>query len=116
MDAKNIKTRYVAIEPKEDGCNYIKQQLYYSKGGPNMFTYKNEQRGYYISVTPVKREDYFESFTAFAGYKKLIHPVARQSAKAEQIALGMFDENVEEIMATCFSDYTVIDPKGEVAD
>lgn len=75
---------YLELVPNEQ-ATHLKVRLYYSLGGMNMFTYKQEPRGYYLSVTPVKREkrDYctMESFAAFTGTKQLVLPVSRQSAK-----------------------------------
>lgn len=69
---------------------YIRETLYYSLGGYNYFSYKQESRGYYISVTPVTRESrggvVMESYTAFTGTKICVHPVQRKSAKAAKIA------------------------------
>ena len=62
---------------------YIKLYTYYKKDGMNYFTYKNEARGYYLSVTPVERARGFESFVAFTGFKVLLKEVTRASKKAE---------------------------------
>ena len=74
--------------------NYIKVEFYYSKGGMNYMTYKNEKRGYYISVTPVKREDRgsycMESYVGFSGFKDCLLEVTRQSKKAEETAREIF--------------------------
>ena len=62
---------------------YIKVYTYYKKDSMNYFTYKNEARGYYLSVTPVERARGFESFVAFTGFKVLLKEVTRASKKAE---------------------------------
>ena len=62
---------------------YIKLYSYYKKDTMNYFTYKNEARGYYLSVTPVERVRSFESFVAFTGFKVLLKEVTRASKKAE---------------------------------
>ena len=62
---------------------YIKLYTYYKKDAMNYFTYKNEARGYYLSVTPVERARGFESFVAFTGFKVLLKEVTRASKKAE---------------------------------
>ena len=74
----------------------IKTQVYYNKGGANHFSGRTEERGYYLSVSPVKREErdniVIESFTAYSGVKMLILPVKRQSDKAYQQAVELAKE------------------------
>lgn len=74
------------------GYTHLKCTLYYSLGGVNYFTYKNEGRGYYVSVTPVERGEYFESATAFTGYKQLVQPCTRKSKKQQEIAEEKYSE------------------------
>jgi hypothetical protein len=70
-------------EKLENSNIELKIELYYKKDG---------ERGYYLSVSPVKREFQgnivIESYTAFSGYKKLILPVKRQSDKGYDLALS----------------------------
>lgn len=79
---------------KSGDVTHLRVEVYYSLGGYNLFTYKQEPRGYYLSVTPVGRSErgnvVMESYCAFTGIKKLILPVNRQSPKrmAEAIALS----------------------------
>jgi RimJ/RimL family protein N-acetyltransferase len=58
----------IANSPKE-----LKIEVRYNKGGMNYFTSRNEERGYYLSVTPVERtkgEGYTsESYVGFSGVK-----------------------------------------------
>lgn len=65
---------------------HIKVELFYSKGGYNYFTGKEEKRGVYVSFCPVSREvrDGYtmESFFAFSGVKFLIKEMKRKSQKA----------------------------------
>jgi hypothetical protein len=55
---------------------HLKVAVYYSKDGLNYATYKEEPKGYWLSVTPVKREvqgDYIiETMTGFSGYRCFI--------------------------------------------
>ena len=79
------------IELKENAkATHICVEMRYNLGGFNCFTYTQEKRGYYLHVTPVKRESRngytMESFTAFSGYKQLLKEVTRKSAKAEAAA------------------------------
>lgn len=66
---------------------YILVEVRYNKGGTNLFTYKNESRGYYISASPIERENkggyFLESYMGFSGYKSLYKEVSRASKKAE---------------------------------
>lgn len=78
------------IPAKGHGVNNLKVDLYYSLGGMNYFTYKNEARGYYLSVTPVEVSEYHgckcESTTLMTGVKKLVKEVSRQSKRAAEEA------------------------------
>ena len=79
------------IPAKGPQINNLKVEVYYSLGGTNWFTYKNEPRGYYLSVTPVDRSDrggyMCESTTLGRGVKKLVKEVSRQSKKAAEEAI-----------------------------
>lgn len=76
-------TKELRIPVSADGRkeNTMTLQVYYSKGGVNLWTYKNEQRGYYISVQPEYRHGCCVEMTCFTGYKKLVEPATRFSAK-----------------------------------
>lgn len=65
---------------------FIKVLTYYDKGGLNVFTYQEKQRGYYVTVVPVEKHGNLESFTAFTGVSVLLLPVSRASAKQAQRA------------------------------
>lgn len=75
------KTIYLE-NPTRD-ANTLEIEVYYSLGGMNYFTGRNEPRGYYLSVTPAKRSEHSISYTSFTGTKILLKEVKRQSAKAE---------------------------------
>lgn len=72
---------------------FIKVEVYYNKGGMNYFTYRNEPRGYYLSVSPVERQEVgncvTESFRAFSGVKRLVLEVKRKSDKAMETAVEL---------------------------
>ena len=82
--------KYIELQEKTRNATHLLIELRYNLGGFNYFTYKEEPRGYYLSVSPValeQREGYtLESFTAFTGTKYLVKEVARKSAKAEKEA------------------------------
>lgn len=83
--------KYIPVKATKTGghkTTHIKIRLYYTLGGYNYFTYKREPRGYYLTVSPVEREEirpgcWMEGFIAFSGYKHLVKEVTRQSKKAE---------------------------------
>ena len=91
---------------------HLKAEIYYSLGGINYFTYKNESRGYYMSISPVKREvtdsGYtMESYTAFSGLKQCVLPVQRKSQKKMNEAIEYFDKHILEFMNNHFSEFDV---------
>lgn len=83
------------LKLKDNGlkATHLKVETYYSLGGINYFTYKNEERGYYPSVVPVERGNGMEGFVAFSGIKQLLYAVKRKSKKAE--------EEAEKLSASC---------------
>ena len=81
-----------------DGCNAVECKVYYSKGGVNWATGREEARGYYFSVQPFEDKGICRSFTAFSGAKTLILPVGRQSKKGYAIAKAQLDELVAEYL------------------
>jgi len=74
----------------------IKTEVYYNKGGMNYFTSRNEERGYYLSISPVRRtytgNIVTEIYTAFTGVKVLILPVKRQGDKSYNLAVNIAKE------------------------
>lgn len=75
--------KYLEVKPNSGKITHIKLEIYYHLGGMNMFTHRNEERGYYISATPVERTGIYEMVTAFSGIKQCILPCSRKSAKRE---------------------------------
>lgn len=65
---------------------HVNVWVYYSKGGINYATYKQEPRGIYVSITPVKLEKtgggfLSESFGAFTGTKYVFEESTRLNRK-----------------------------------
>lgn len=97
--------KYLELE-RNNSATHMKVELYYSLGGYNYFTGRQEERGYYLSVSPVKREQrggcMLESYAAFSGLKFLMNPVKRRSAKqeaeAERIAAERMDALVRVVL------------------
>ena len=77
---------------------FVKVRLYYDKGGLNVFTYRDERRGYYLSVSPIRMERGMETYKAFSGLKSCVPPVSRKSAKAEANAVALVDEALEDLL------------------
>ncbi len=89
--------KYLEIE-ETDNANKLEIEVYYSLGGMNYFTGSNEQRGYYLSVTPVKREREWVTTTAFTGIKALLLPVTRKSDKAYEQACELAKSKEQELI------------------
>lgn len=103
MKTNAIETRY--YKSIKEGCTHIEASVYYSLGGMNYFTYKQEQRGYYISIVPVTRERGMISFTAFTGRKGCCLPAKRQSAKQAETAKAIFDRDCQKLIENLFPGY-----------
>lgn len=77
---------YIPVEGKES-VSHIKVHTFYDLGGMNYFTGRPNKRGFYVSCTPVKKEDRggygMESTILGSGYKQLCKEVTRRTKKAE---------------------------------
>lgn len=100
-------TTFLPVVKKGD-VTHLRVEVYYSLGGYNLFTYKQEPRGYYLSVSPVGRSErggvVMESYQAFSGTKQLILPVNRQSGKRMEEALRLAEELKETLIAHVLQD------------
>jgi hypothetical protein len=84
----------------------IEVSVSYSLGGMNYFSGRQEPRGYYLHVSPIKIEQHegytSRSFTAFSGGKWLILEAKRKSpkqlAQAVELAKHKEDEAVKHIL------------------
>lgn len=74
---------YIKLENATKEANVLEVEVYYSKGGINYFTYKDEPRGFWLSVSPMLIEGNLKTYTSFSGLKKFIKAVNRYSVKAE---------------------------------
>jgi hypothetical protein len=78
--------KYIEVKENTSDITHLKVEVYYDLGGYSYFTYTEKKRGYYVSVTPVKRwivdGVQMESFAAFTGFKMLVKEVSRKSKKA----------------------------------
>ena len=97
----NTYDRYYNLSnyPKDQRCNRLRLTIYYSKGGINYCTYKNEERGYYFSLTPEYATTHCGTECVMCvpmnGFKELVLPVNRQSKKQYEKAKSMMDKIIE---------------------
>lgn len=94
----NIATRFIPLKENGKKVTHLKVEVYYKLGGVNYFTYQNEERGYYIGVTPVQRGDGFELFGAFTGIKECFIPCNRQSKKKADEAANIPVEKYQHLI------------------
>ena len=104
MASNMVYKKYLNLKSNGKNATHLKIELYYSLGGYNYFTYKQEGRGYYLSVVPVERANGFEGFMAFSGIKQLVKPVARKSEKAAREAEKLAEGWEERLIAYVLSD------------
>lgn len=95
--------KYIEVAENPAKVTHLKVEIYYNLGGYNYFTYKQEARGYYLSVSPVERIDQngyvMETYSSFSGIKQCIKPVTRKSKKAEAEAEALADTFTDELIA-----------------
>ena len=107
MPADSLYKNYLELEPEPAPnikATHLKVELYYSLGGLNVFTYKGEPRGYYLSVSPVSRKGNWETYVAFTGLKQCILPVKRQTQKRAQEALRKMNECLQPLIDKVLQD------------
>ena len=94
--------KYLKVQENSANITDLKIELYYSLGGMNYFTGRAENRGYYLSITPVERcvsRGYTsECYTAFSGIKQLVKVVKRKSQKAEKEAENLAENLANELI------------------
>ena len=100
MASDSIFCKY--IPAKGHKVNSLRVELYYSLGGMNYWTYKQDGRGYYLSVTPVERTQHngymTEGYTMGSGVKMLIKEVNRKSAKVAAEAEVLAQPHIQELI------------------
>ncbi len=89
MSRRTISTKYRKTTGKEE----LQIEVYYSLGGWNNFNATNEPRGYWLSISPVERDEqtHMLAFTLGRGRKKFLNEtrVDRKGGKAEQEAIRL---------------------------
>ena len=79
---QRIRVERIPVKgPNEFRCNMVDVEVYYSLGGMNYFTYREEPRGYWVSIQPINVDGYCTSFTAFSGIKCFLKEAKRFSQK-----------------------------------
>lgn len=89
--------KYIKVKDNSKHITHLRVELFYDLGGTNFFTSEVEERGYYLSVTPVERHTSSQGYTtecctAFTGTRILLNGVARKSKKAENKAEQLAQE------------------------
>lgn len=106
----NLVKRYYKVNDMLN-VTHLKVDCYYKTGGPNMFTYQQEPRGYYMSIRPVRREEkqgyISESFTCFTGGKRFLFPVPRRSKKRDEEAIEYFVNHASAYIKEYYGDYEI---------
>jgi hypothetical protein len=85
-----------------DAPNILEIEMYYNIGGTNCFTHKREERGIYISVSPMRISGGFRTFSAFSGMKSNVMALKRFSKKAladAQVDRYLFSQMVNAVLA-----------------
>ena len=75
----------------------LKVEVYYEKGGYNMFTHEPERRGIYFSISPVKREGICECYAAFSGSKICVKELNRKSDKSLNDVISKIEPIIEDV-------------------
>lgn len=94
--------KYIAISENSKRITHLKIETYYNYGGVSFHTYKYEERGYYVQVTPVERIEkanglIVEGYAQNSGKRQLVKAVTRKSNKA-QAESEMMAQNIVENM------------------
>ena len=90
-----LNVRFPAVGKE---INFIECSLHYDLGGINYFTYEQEKRGYYVSVSPIMVKDRMISYVAFSGVKYCAVPCNRKCKSKEQTAREMFMETAKVLL------------------
>ena len=87
------------IETNEfPGNTHLQISVYYSKGGTSYFSGQNNPRGFYVSVTPVKRDGITVSYLMFSGYSHFLFGANRYSEKQHDKAIEMSGPEADKII------------------
>ena len=84
-----IVKKYEVLNNKD--FNRINVEIIYSKGGINIWTGKQERRGYWLHITPCFVENNCKTVMAFSGNKVFLEPAKRFSEKKLDKIIESFD-------------------------
>ena len=84
-----IVQKYEVFNNKD--FNRIDVEIAYSKGGFNLWTGKQERRGYWLYIIPCIVEKNLTITKAFSGNKVLLDPAKRLSGKKLNKIINSFD-------------------------
>lgn len=90
--------KLLAVKNNTRGITHIHVYTSYSKGGMNMFTYKNEKRGYSLHVQPESRGNGCVSCCPMDGVKTFLVECGRKGKKAEANADALAVENEKRLL------------------
>ena len=98
MSKRNLKM----LEVSEGNATHIRIDLTYNIGGMNYFQGASEERGLYLSVTPVSRTQHennlvSETYSGFSGTKMLVKPMNRFSQKTLD-TFEVWESDVEKLL------------------
>lgn len=71
---------------------FIEVEVYYDKGGRNIFSGRSEPRGFWISVSRITKKGFFVKRQLFEGKRYFILEVKRYSDKSMNKAIDMAEE------------------------
>lgn len=98
--------KYFETTRVED-ATHIKVSVSYQPGGLNSFTHKEEQRGIYVFIYPVKlipRDGYtIEQVTAYSGCKTCVKEQKRDAPKSVEAIWERLQESIE-MLVSMFED------------
>jgi len=84
------------------GATHLEVRVSYDKGGANSFYGGTKPRGYYLTITPVKKTATSVSFAMFSGVSRVLLETKRFSAKqfaqAREMAKGHQDELIAAVV------------------
>ena len=90
-----------------EDATHIKVSVSYRKGGWNPYTHKDEKRGIYVVICPVKRipmDGYtIEQAAAYSGCKECVKEMKRNSKKSVETVCSILDEEID-LLVSMFED------------
>lgn len=88
---------------KGKDINTVEATIYYKLGGHNMWSGRNEDRGYYFSITPCEINHGIKTIrvgaNGYCGIKHLVVPCQRQSKRRYEEAKSAIDRLIAENLA-----------------